>query len=317
MTVWTNITLPQANDWLACRSFNEASAITPIDDGVEDSVFRLDFKDGSAGFLRVFERTEPQGPLEIALRLSFFGLPTCPPVPDPRQRLCGPLLGKHAALYPWIEGDWVENPTLAHIEAIGAFLGQMAKTGPHYCADWNRRNPRGWEWFTGTAQALAPKLDRETRYELEKELSLHLDYWKTPDARALPQGPIHADIFRNNVLFDKNGRLAAVIDWGFCASDFPLLFDLAIVANDWCLQKDSAELDPVSAGALLNARERVHPLTKEERQCWGMALRWAALRFWLSRLYDWHFPRKTNGKRHDPGHFLAILKARQRLKTSH
>lgn len=311
MTVWTNVALDEANEWLAERELGRATMIVPIEDGVEDSVFRLNLEDGSPLFLRLFERTEPQGPLEIAARLADHGLPTCSPIQDQKKRLLVTLNGKPAAAYPWIDGAWIAEPSMAQIEAIGRFLGQMGYIGVEHCNDWARDNPRGWAWFDLTAGELAAILEHDEREELETEVSAHLSYWRYSSMAGLPHGPIHADLFRNNVMWDKKGDLAAVIDWGFCASGYPLIFDLAIVANDWCLQKNSFELDLNKLAALMNGRCSVYPLSEDEQRAWPMALRWAALRFYLSRLYDYHLPRE--GKKHDPFHFQNILRTRQKL----
>ncbi len=309
MTVWTNVALNEVNEWMAERGFDKAAEIVPIEEGVEDSVFRLDLEGGPPLFLRLFERTEPQGPVEIAARLAGHGLPTCSPIKDQQERLLLELKGKPAAVYPWIEGAWIEDPSLTQIEAIGKFLGGMGRVGIEHCNDWARENPRGWAWFDLTAHELAGRLDAEEREELKAEVAAHLDYWRSVRMSFLPHGPIHADLFRNNVMWDAKGDLAAVIDWGFCASGFPLVFDLAIVANDWCLRKGSHDLDPDKLAALIKGRCDVLPLSDVEQEAWPMALRWAALRFYLSRLYDYHLPRE--GKKLDPGHFRNMLRARK------
>lgn len=309
MTVWTNVALHEVNAWLAERELGKATTIIPVEDGVEDSVFRLEFDNGPPLFLRLFERTEPRGPSEIAARLAKHGLPTCSPVEDRKKRYLVELNGKPAAVYPWIEGAWIAEPSLDQIRAIGAFLGKMGKIGLAHCADWKRENPRGWTWFESTTQELMTLLKKEERDELTKEVEAHTAYWKNFNKTEIPLGPIHADLFRNNVMWDSKGNLVAVIDWGFCASGYPLLFDLAIVANDWCLKKNAYELDQKKRAAMMQERCKILPLTKAEEKAWPMALRWAALRFYLSRLYDYMLPRE--GKKHDPNHFLQILRAHQ------
>lgn len=310
MTVWTNVCLEEVNDWLATRDLGLAKNIAPIEEGVEDSIFRLSMADGDTLCLRIFERTEPVGPLTIASLLASHGLPTCPPVEDKQGRLFFPLKNKPAAVYRWINGKWVEKPSLAQIETIGKFLGRAAKIGIEHCGEWKRENPRGWKWFAETTQELVAVLDKDTARELQSEVSAQADFWMN-EPKEIHKGPIHADIFRNNVLFYPSGEFAAVIDWGFCASDFPLIFDLAIAANDWCLSDNSPQLDAARIQALMRGRYGELPLTKEEEKAWPMALRWAALRFYLSRLYDWKLPR-AEGKKHDPNHFLKIMRARQK-----
>lgn len=309
MTVWTPVTLDEANEWLTARGFGRACALMPIADGVEDSVFRLDLESGTPVFLRLFERLAPEGVVMIAARLASAGLPTCPPLGGCDGRYVAPLKAKPAALYPWVEGDWISDPSLAQIRAIGEFLGRMARAGAGACRDVVQENPRGWEWFTATAEHLFPLLAPEEGRELADEVALHRNVWTSSRFIDLPCGVIHADLFRNNVMWTAQGKLAAVIDWGFCATGWPLLFDLAIVANDWCLAGGSSELDPEKLDALMKGRCALMPLTKAEIEAWPLALRWAALRFYLSRLYDFHMPRE--GKKHDPNHFLAILRTRR------
>lgn len=311
MTVWTPVSLEEANEWLEGRGLLKAVAISPIEEGVEDSVFRLDFEDGSAACLRLFERTEPLGPVTIAKKLADSGLPTCPPIEDSSHRILATLKGKPACLFPWIDGTWVACPSNDQIAEIGRFMGQMAKNGAAQCASWRRENPRGWAWFEETADRVCAVLEQDLRQELQDEMDEHRNFWKKGAGANIPRGPIHADLFRNNVMFKPDGSLGAVIDWGFCASDEPLLYDLAIVVNDWCLKEGCHELDALKLKTLLEARESFLPLTQAEKEVWPMALRLAALRFYLSRLHDYHLPRDAGGRAHDPEHFGNILRARK------
>jgi len=313
MTVWTNVSLEELNVWLEKRGFNTAIKISPIEDGVEDSVFRVDHENGEITCLRLFERTEPVGPLSIATCLDECGLKACPPLLGKRKnRAIVNLNGKPAALFPWVDGDWIEKPSLKQIEEIGKFLGEMALGKDTCCKNWQRKDPRGWEWFKETAKTLSPLLKEDVKDQLNKEIKEQVDFWKSEKAKKIPHGPVHADMFRNNVLFLKDGSLGAVIDWGFCASDTPLIYDLAIVANDWCLENDGYELDKEKLSALIKGRESICPLTKEEKEAWQMALIWAGLRFYLSRLYDYMLPRDPDGKKYDPTPFLKIMESRKK-----
>lgn len=311
MTVWTQVSLEQANEWLKARGLGSARKISGIEEGVEDSVFRLDMMDGNTLCLRLFERTEPEGPVSIALRLAAAGLPTCPPMIDPQGEVLVPLNGKPACLFPWVEGAWVETPSLDQIYEIGCFMGHMSGDGQKQCAGWQRKNPRGWAWFEETATRLLRVVEDGLREELAEEMAAQRAFWHFGAGRHLERGAVHADLFRNNVMFGANGRLSAVIDWGFCASETPLLYDLAIVANDWCLKDGSGAFDKAKVQSLLEGRASVAPLTEIEQQAWPMVLRFAALRFYLSRLVDYHLPRDPNGKALDPDHFGRILRVRR------
>lgn len=307
MAVWTKVSLNDANHWLQSRKLGTAKAIASVEEGVEDSIYKLTMDNGTAACLRLFERTEATGALTIAARLAETGLPTCPPIADHNGHIQVPLKGKAAALFPWIEGVSEAMPTLDHIYAIGAFMGRMAQESMKLGESWQRENPRGWDWFVETASTIYTALPHDERNVLESEIDVQWQFWKRPDIAAIPHGAIHGDLFRNNVLFDRDGKLAAVLDWGFSASNQPLIYDLAIVANDWCLQDGSSQLDTTRLDALMRGRASVMPLTETEKTAWPMALRMAALRFYLSRALDYHFPRDPDGKTLDPAHFYKIL----------
>jgi homoserine kinase type II len=149
-------------------------------------------------------------------------------------------------------------------------------------------------------------LDVPRKSLLEAELGFQGEHC-FPD---LPRGPVHADLFRDNALFE-NGRISGVIDFYFAGVEC-LLYDLAVCANDWCLA-DKAALEPGRTRAMLAAYHTTRELTHAEAAAWPVMLRAAALRFWLSRLYDFHLPRPGMlVHAHDPEHFRRILELRQR-----
>jgi homoserine kinase type II len=133
--------------------------------------------------------------------------------------------------------------------------------------------------------------------------------------RALPHGPIHADLFRNNVMFNGD-QLGGFFDFYFAGCD-TWLFDVAVAVNDWCIAQESGQFVPELLQAWLTAYAAVRPFTAAERQAWVPMLRAAALRFWLSRLYDAFLPRPAQAlKAHDPRHFERILQARRQASLS-
>ncbi|WP_448869776.1 phosphotransferase, partial [Delftia acidovorans] len=126
---------------------------------------------------------------------------------------------------------------------------------------------------------------------------------------ALPRGPVHADLFRDNVMFDGE-RLTGFFDFYFAGVD-TFLFDLAVCLNDWCIDLPTGAHDAARAQAMLAAYQAVRPLTAAERALLPAMARAGALRFWISRLWDFHLPREASMlKAHDPAHFERVLRAR-------
>jgi homoserine kinase type II len=163
-------------------------------------------------------------------------------------------------------------------------------------------NPRGRAWWEAVMPAVLPFLDRPEAALLESEVAYQRGAWPA----GLPEGAIHADLFRDNVLFE-DGRLTGVIDFYFACTG-PFVYDLAIAVNDWC-HAGAGRIDAARARALLDAYDALRPCTDAERAAWPAMLRAGALRFWVSRLHDLHLPRPgalTHAK--DPTYFRDMLR---------
>jgi homoserine kinase type II len=211
------------------------------------------------------------------------------------------LNDKPAALVSFLPGKDVEAPTAGQCAQTGAMLANIHTAGASYAGRMD--NPRGPKWWTSVTPRVARLLGPEDAALLREEVR----FQSRLNLRGLPRGAIHADLFRDNVLFE-NGRISGVIDFYFACTG-ALLYDVAITVNDWCVLEGGG-LDDTRVAALLEAYGRARRFTAAERAAWPAMLRAGALRFWVSRLYDFYLPRPgvlTHAK--DPEHFRRILAA--------
>ncbi len=306
MSVFTTVTPEQLQTWLRHYPLGELLDLKGIASGITNTNY---FVTTSAGryVLTLFEKNSADELpyfLDLMAHLADHGIPCPHPIASMDGAYLGTLNGKPAALVTCLRGSSLESPSTAHCAEMGAVLARMHLAGANFPQ--TMENPRGPQWWHVTADAVMPFLDGEKRTLLESELA----YQVTFHHRDLPRGVIHADMFRDNVLFDGD-RLTGLIDFYYACNDV-LAYDLAITANDWCVHADGS-LDEDRLGAMLDAYHKERPLTSEEQQVWPALLRAAPLRFWLSRLYDQHHPQAgelTHAK--DPEHFRRILALRIR-----
>lgn len=307
MSVYTTVTQAELDAWLRAYPVGTLLTLEPIAKGIENSNFFVTTTQGRY-VLTLFERLAAEElPFYIGLmsHLARSGIPCPAPIASRAGAQLSTLNGKPAALVTRLPGASVEVPTAAHCAALGALLARMHRAGRGYAG--TLENPRGPKWWRIAAREVQPYLSAAQRARLEEELRFQSLY-RFPD---LPRGPVHADLFRDNALFEDR-RLSGVIDFYFAGIDC-LLYDCAVCANDWCLvhPADDLRLDETKTGALLEAYARERPFTALERGAWPVLLRAAALRFWLSRLRDLHLPRPgALVHAHDPEHFEAILALR-------
>ncbi len=304
MAVFTPVTFEQLSAWLEQFSVGTLVSLEGIASGIENSNFFVTTTHGRY-VLTLFEKlTREELPFYLGLmaHLSQHGVPCPAPVAGHNGRLFGELNGKPAALVSCLAGKSVSQPAAAHCAAVGAMLAQMHNAGASFGV--TRENPRGPHWWRATAPQVKPFLDATQATLLDDELAFQASH----RLDQLPRGAIHADLFRDNVLFE-DAHIGGVIDFYFAGCDV-LLFDVAVCVNDWCVDA-GGEIDAARTRALLTSYHRLRPLNANEHAAWPVMLRAAALRFWLSRLYDLNLPRPGEIIHpHDPGQFRRILELR-------
>lgn len=252
--------------------------------------------------------------VDLTTQLSNQGLPVPCPVRDADGEAVQQLLSKPAVLVPRIPGRHPSAATPVQLQALGTTLGHihLASLG------WNRSHPstRSLEWVAATAERIAPLMSEPDRNMLSQQLSRFQQ--AVAASTHLPRAVIHGDIFRDNVLFEGD-TITAIIDFN-SAGDGYLLFDLAVVINDWCSRPDGS-LDTALTGALVNAYQAVRPLTADETALWNDFLQIAALRFWVSRLASQLLPQPDQRSGSlvefkDPQAFRTILVQRIQSPSS-
>jgi homoserine kinase type II len=236
--------------------------------------------------------------------LARCGVEVPAPAPDRTGALFSVLNGRPAGLVARIDGAPVSSPSEADCAAVGGALARLHLAAQRYRA--RLTNRRGPAWWRQAARAVRPFIRPEQNELLQAEVKFQTGFGKG----TLPKGAIHGDLFCDNVLF-ADGRVAGIIDFGFAATDF-FAYDLAIAVNDWCIaDAATGALDAARTKAMTRAYHAVRPLTDDERIQWTALLRAAALRFWVSRLYDLYLPRPGElTHAHDPSPFERILRAR-------
>ena len=301
MSVYTTVTPDELGVWLGQHNVGTLVELKGISAGIENTNY---FVTTTAGryVLTLFEKlTAAELPFYLGLmaHLADHGIPSARPIPDLEGDLLGELNGKPAALVSFLPGKDVEAPTLAHCSAVGAMLARIHKAGVSYPV--RVENPRGLRWW----QAVMPEIAGFLRADDAALLRSEVELQAAQRYQELPSGAIHADLFRDNALFESD-RISGVIDFYFACTD-TFLFDVAVCVNDWCVNA-GGEIDETRCAALVDAYRALRPIDARERDAWPVVLRAAALRFWISRLYDFHLPRPgelTHAK--DPRHFQRIL----------
>ncbi len=306
MAVYTEVNDEDLEAFIAEYGVGKLLSFKGIAEGVENTNYILHTSTGPF-ILTLYEKRVAVDDLPFFLglmqHLSARGVPCPLPVAKANGEVLGKLAGRSAALVTFLEGFWTRRPNADHCVQVGEALAKLHVAGQDFSIRrTNALGPAGWrplfERFQSRADTIAPNL-ADT---ISEELNQLAAAWPTD----LPSGVIHADLFPDNVFFIGD-TLSGLIDFYFACNDF-LAYDLAICLNAWCFEKDF-QLNLTKSRALIRGYESVRPLNDDERAAMPILARGAALRFLLTRAYDWlNTPAGAIVKPHDPLDYLRRLR---------
>lgn len=316
MAVYTEVSFEEASNFLATLQLGTLQSMAGCSGGIENTNYFVT-TDQAAYVLTLFERlSAAQLPFYLRLmkHLAFHGIP----VPDPAANADGDVLhalnGKPAAVVNRLRGKSELSPTPEHCALVGDMLARMHLAG----RDFNLHQPnlRGLSWWNDTVPVVLPGVTPAQAALLQSELAYQNHVSTLSAYGALPRGPIHGDLFRDNVMFEsapddpQRPVLSGFFDFYFAGVD-TWLYDIAVCLNDWCVDLASGRSDTQRTDAFLDAYGQTRPLCAQERELLPAMARAGALRFWISRLWDLHLPREAAMlQAHDPAHFERVLRQR-------
>jgi len=284
MAVYTEVSFDEAAQLFDELETGQLQSIQACAGGIENTNYFADTNSGQY-VLTLFER--------LMKHLAAYGIP----VPDPSLDKSGAILhklkGKPAAVVNKLRGSSQLQPTPVHCAKVGNMLARMHVAGQNF--DLQQPNLRGLAWWNDTLPVLLPHVTPVQRSLLLGELAYQNHVAESSSYKALPRGVIHADLFRDNVMFEGD-ELTGFFDFYFAGCD-TFLFDISVCLNDWCIDLATGQHDAARAEALLAAYQAVRRLTFHERSLLPAMARAGALRFWISRLWD-------------PSHFEQVLRQR-------
>ena len=304
MSVYTNVLPHELNEFLENYSLGQLQQFSGISNGIENTNYFVTTSKGQY-VLTIFEQlTLDDLPyfLELMAFFSEANIPTAHPIADKRNEYIRILNGKPAALVKRLNGVSIDIANVKQCQEIGIQMAKMHLSSKQF--KFSREASRNEDWRIQTSKLVMPKLNKDEQDLLNQELN----YIKTTKVGHLDTSVIHADLFRDNVLFIDD-ELTGIIDFYYAYNGFSI-YDLAVTVNDWCTSGD-INRDKENIVAFLMAYQTIRYIEKNERNAWIYVLRLAALRFWLSRLQDKYFPRSgeiTHTK--DPDRFKAIIEDR-------
>ena len=312
MAVFTPVSPPEASALLRQLGLGALQSLRGIEGGIENTNYFVSC-DAGEYVLTLFERlTAEQLPFYLYLmkHLASAGIPVPDPQADAEGNILHSLCGKPAAVVNRLRGRSQLAPTAVHCAAVGAMLARMHLAGRSF--EREQPNLRALPWWNSTTPVVLPHLSAAQAELLQSELAWQNQLALSAVYAALPRGPVHADLFRDNVMFDGE-VLTGFFDFYFAGVD-SWLFDMAVALNDWCIDLPTGAHNTERAKAFLRGYQTVRLLSAAELSLLPDMARAGALRFWISRLWDYHLPRDAAMLTpHDPTHFERVL--RQRVAT--
>ena len=313
MAVYTEVRVDEADALCQRLGLGAVTDLQGIRSGIENTNYYVTTAKGQ-WVLTLFERlSDAQLPyyLQLMQHLAAAGIPVPAPQSGPDGSLLQHVAGKPCTVVTRLPGGHRLNPDALHCAQVGQMLARMHVAGSSFRLE--QPHLRGLAWWAETVPVVLPHLQPAQADLLQSELAFQQALAASPLGQSLPHGPIHADLFRDNVMFDDTAgsdRLCGFFDFYFAGTD-TFLFDLAVCLNDWCADLATGELDEPRAAAFIAAYQSERALSHSEVRAMPALLRAAALRFWISRLWDWHLPRSAALLQpKDPTHFERVLRAR-------
>lgn len=314
MAVYTEVSDDDLTTFLAGYGVGELVSFKGIAEGVENTNY-LVVTTQRTFILTLYEKRVDRDDLPFFIglmeHLSSKNIACPTPIRDRNRKALGDIAGRPAALVSFLEGFWVRKPQARHCRAVGAAMANMHLAGADFTL--SRENSLGFAgWrpvfsrFADDAEQIYPGLGEQIACELEDLERV----WP----HDLPRGVIHADLFPDNVFFRKT-TISGLIDFYFACND-AYAYDLAITLNAWCFERDLS-FNVTKARALLQGYTSMRPLSAAEFHALPILCRGAALRFLLTRSFDWlHTPPTAYVKPHDPIPYLRRLRFHQSVSSA-
>jgi len=314
MAVYTDVSFEDLDTFLGAYDLGEPHVFKGIAEGVSNSNYYLQTEKG-AYILTLYEMRVEAADLPFYLglmeHLAHGGIPCPTPVHMRNGAVTSVLNGRQAAILTFLDGVSLRRPTAEHCQRTGVSLAELHEAGAGF--EGSRANalgPHGWRKLADDCEDKADTVADGLRALIEDELRSLATAWPWH----LPKGIIHADLFPDNVLF-VNDRVSGLIDFYFACND-ALAYDLAVMLNAWCFEADGA-YNITKGRALIGGYQSKRPLTGDEAASLPLLCRGAALRFLLTRLYDWVNPNPSALVRpKEPREFVRRLRFHRGVKSA-